>query len=118
MLVSEFIKLTGLQVTNECYHQFIEPEYIASDLDKDKWCKEWKRKGGMSKAYSWQVRHDAEQLSELRNVRANNDYLSETLSDAMRQLKDARENIKDMEEELKALREVARKFNMVKNIVQ
>ncbi len=43
MTQKEFEERTGLSVSPQCYHGLIEPEYMNSDLDKDEWCKQWKR---------------------------------------------------------------------------
>lgn len=51
MLISEFIDRTGFRPTEDYYHTVIEPEYNASDLEKDAWCKQWKKNGGIQKAY-------------------------------------------------------------------
>lgn len=52
MLISEFIDRTGFRPTENYYHTVIEPEYMKSYLDKDAWCKQWKRQGGIQKAYN------------------------------------------------------------------
>lgn len=51
MLISEFIDRTGFRPTEDYYYTVIEPEYNASDLEKDAWCKQWKKNGGIQKAY-------------------------------------------------------------------
>lgn len=51
MLISEFIERTGFRPTEEYYHEVIEREYNDSKLDKDAWCKQWKKQGGIQKAY-------------------------------------------------------------------
>ena len=51
MLISEFIDRTGFRPTEDYYHTEIEPEYNRSNLDKDAWCKQWKKNGGIQKAY-------------------------------------------------------------------
>ena len=51
MLISEFIDRTGFRPTEDYYHTVIEPEYNRSNLDKDAWCKQWKKNGGIQKAY-------------------------------------------------------------------
>lgn len=52
MLYSEFVNLTGFTPTTEYYYNVIEPEYMASNLDKQTWCRRWKRNGGIENAYS------------------------------------------------------------------
>lgn len=51
MLISEFIERTGFRPTEDYYHTVIEPKYDASYLEKDAWCKLWKKNGGIQKAY-------------------------------------------------------------------
>ena len=56
MLQQEFEERVNFTVTEECYHEFIEPEYAASKLDKDEWCKQWKKDHGIQRAYSWMAK--------------------------------------------------------------
>lgn len=56
MLQSEFEERVGFTVTSDCYHQFIEPEYNVSKLEKDEWCKKWKKDQGIQRAYSWMAK--------------------------------------------------------------
>ena len=56
MLQQEFEKIVGFTVTSDCYHKYIEPEYGASKLDKDDWCKQWKKDHGIQRAYSWMAK--------------------------------------------------------------
>ncbi len=51
MTIKEFTQRTGFQPTNEYYHEVINSDYMRSDLDKDTWCKQWKKQGGIQKAY-------------------------------------------------------------------
>lgn len=66
MLISEFIDRTGFRPSHECYEKHIEPQYNSSDLDKDEWCKQWKRKGGIADAYQWQVVFDTAKINEAK----------------------------------------------------
>lgn len=56
MLQSEFEERVGFTVTADCYNQFIEPEYSVSKLEKDEWCKKWKKDQGIQRAYSWMAK--------------------------------------------------------------
>lgn len=56
MLQSEFEERVGFTVTADCYHEFIEPEYNISKLEKDEWCKKWKKDQGIQRAYSWMAK--------------------------------------------------------------
>lgn len=55
MLQKEFEEITGFKPTSEYYHSAIEPEYNNSDMDKFAWCKQWKKDGGIQKAYDHMV---------------------------------------------------------------
>ena len=81
MLLSEFIERTKFQVTAECYHEFIEPEYKGSTLDKDEWCKQWKRQGGISRAYTWQCRHYEDRIKEANRIQIENEDLQKQVSE-------------------------------------
>ena len=48
MMKSEFIERVGFEPTEEEYRE-IEQEYIACDIDKDQFCKEWKKNGGVQR---------------------------------------------------------------------
>ena len=51
MTIKEFTQRTGFRPTENYYHTVIEPEYMKSGLDKDAWCKQWKKGDGIQKAY-------------------------------------------------------------------
>lgn len=72
MLQQEFEERVGFTVTSDCYHEYIEPEYGASKLDKDDWCKQWKKDHGIQRAYSWMAKR-VEKLEKQCTI------LSETL---------------------------------------
>lgn len=74
MLQQEFEERVGFTVTADCYHEFIEPEYNISKLEKDEWCKQWKKDQGIQRAYSWMAK-EVEALSKFH------DDASEKLAD-------------------------------------
>ena len=51
MMLSEFEKLTGLEVTTAEYEK-IEAEYMESPDDKAKFCKMWLKKGGPQRLHN------------------------------------------------------------------
>lgn len=51
MMLSEFEKLTGLEVTTAEYAK-IEAEYMESPDDKAKFCKMWLKKGGLQRLHN------------------------------------------------------------------
>ena len=76
MLQQEFEERVGFTVTSDCYHKCIEPEYDASKLEKDEWCKQWKKDHGIQRAYSWMAKR-VEELEkfteEMGDVFADNE---------------------------------------------
>ena len=75
MLQQEFEERVGFTVTVDCYHKYIEPEYNASKLEKDEWCKQWKKDHGIQRAYSWMAKRVEElekEVYDLNEVYADN----------------------------------------------
>ena len=121
MLISEFIDRTGFRPTEDYYHTVIEPEYEKSDLDKDVWCKQWKKNGGIQKAYDalkeqaaneyanvLSLENEVKKLKEMndnqsqviRDEREKSFELSQTLDNAMSDLNAAQEREQSMMYEL------------------
>ena len=76
MLQQEFEERVGFTVTVDCYHVCIEPEYNASKLGKDEWCKQWKKDHGIQRAYSWMAKRVEElekRTKEMGNILADNE---------------------------------------------
>lgn len=48
MMKSEFIERVGFEPTAAEYAE-IEAEYMGTDIDKDQFCKEWKKNGGVQR---------------------------------------------------------------------
>ena len=94
MLQSEFEERVGFTVTSDCYHECIEPEYNASKLEKDEWCKQWKKDHGIQRAYSWMAKR-VEELEkfteEMGDVFADNEAKVQEIDD----LKTSLESVSD-----------------------
>ena len=105
MLQQEFEQRVGFTVTSDCYHECIEPEYNASKLEKDEWCKQWKKDHGIQRAYSWMAKRVEEleksikemsqvfedniaKQQEIERLRAENDMISNCLDARNKQLSD------------------------------
>lgn len=69
MTQKEFEERTGVSVSPSCYHGLIEPEYMNSDLDKDEWCKQWKRKKGLQVAYFYEQGRADEAIKQAKQYR-------------------------------------------------
>ena len=97
MLISEFIDRTGFRPTEDYYHTVIEPEYNASDLEKDAWCKQWKKNGGIQKAYNAICKDAADSHLRLTTI----EPLMKNLRNEKKELRD---EIKILRDENEALR--------------
>ena len=71
MMKSEFIKRTGFEPTEAEYRE-IEAEYMGCDIDKDEFCKAWKKQGGIQRLMRLRARRIEELEAEL--VKEKNDY--------------------------------------------
>lgn len=71
MMKSEFIERTGFEPTEAEYKE-IEAEYMGCDIDKDEFCKTWKKHGGVQRLMRLRARRIEELEAEL--VREKNDY--------------------------------------------
>ena len=60
MMKSEFVERVGFEPTAAEYDE-IEAEYMGTDIDKDQFCKEWKRNGGVQRL----MRRRARRIKEL-----------------------------------------------------
>ena len=85
MMINEFVDLTGFKPTDDYYHTEIEPIYERSDMDKRDWCKQWKKNGGIQKAY------------DALREQAANDYTNVlSLENEVKNLKEQLSRLKDM----------------------
>lgn len=71
MMKSEFIERTGFEPT-EAEHREIEAEYMGCDIDKDEFCKAWKKQGGIQRLMRLRARRIEKLETEL--VKEKNDY--------------------------------------------
>ena len=80
MLISEFIDRTGFRPTEDYYHTVIEPEYNASDLEKDAWCNQWKKNGGIQKAYDALKKQAANEYANILSLESKNRELNKMIA--------------------------------------
>lgn len=71
MMKSEFIDRTGFEPTEAEYRE-IEAEYMGCDIDKDEFCKTWKKQGGIQRLMRLRARRIEELEAEL--IKEKNDY--------------------------------------------
>lgn len=119
MMQKEFEDRAKFKVSAECYHMLIEPEYNASNLDQDEWVKEWKKQGGIQKAYEWEQkkRETSEaatkhELEILNDVSAERDFykkkaenLQKSASLNLKELQGTEEELSDLKERYETLAE-------------
>ena len=124
MLISEFIDRTGFRPTEDYYRTEIEPEYNRSNLDKDAWCKQWKKNGGIQKAYDALCRQASNEYATVldleekaKNLREENAALrsdNEDLSNTNKQLlNDRKERIDERISMAYELLEISEKYSSV-----
>ena len=65
MMRSEFIERTGFEPTAAEYEQ-IEQEYMGTDIDKDQFCKQWVKQGGIQRISRQRVRRIEELEAEVQ----------------------------------------------------
>lgn len=105
MTQKEFEERTGLSVSPQCYHGLIEPEYMNSDLDKDEWCKQWKRKKGLQVAYYYEQGRAEEAINQVKQYKELSDKRSEIIFEQDKQICHLNEVIKERGKELNSLYE-------------
>ena len=106
MLQQEFEERVGFTVTSDCYHECIEPEYNASKLEKDEWCKQWKKDHGIQRAYSWMAKR-VEELEkfteEMGNVFADNEAKTQEIDDLKTSLESVSDSLASRNKQLSEL---------------
>ena len=106
MLQSEFEERVGFTVTSGCYHKCIEPEYNASKLGKDEWCKQWKKDHGIQRAYSWMAKR-VEELEkfteEMGDVFADNEAKVQEIDDLKTSLESVSDSLASRNKQLSEL---------------
>lgn len=72
MMKSEFIEKVEFEPTAEEYAD-IEAEYMGTDIDKDQFCKEWKKNGGIQRLMRLRARRIEELENELTVMKKNHE---------------------------------------------
>lgn len=98
MTRQEFQSRVGIKVSQSCYETLIEPAYMNSDLDKDAWCKQWKRNGGVQKVIDFEInryektteiaKHYMDLNDEYKQLLGNRNDRVQHLQNELRRLKD------------------------------
>ena len=77
MMRSEFIERTGFEPTFNEYQE-IESQYMESDMDKDAWCKKWKRDGGIVKYANSRRQYIDELECSINKLRCEIDLITQS----------------------------------------
>lgn len=112
MLQKEFEERTGFRPSVDYYHEVIEPEYIRSNLDKDAFCKQWKKQGGIQKAYDYMV----DKSSQTIHLENENESLTNEISSLKADLKDLSESYNALLNERKE--SIEDKMNMMEALIE
>lgn len=86
MTLQEFIERTGFNPGEAYYHARIEEKYLESNLDKDAFCKQWKKNAGIQNAYNYYV-----SIANIEN---------KLRSDAEIELKQTKSQLEDVKQKL------------------
>lgn len=76
MMMSEFIERVGFEPTAAEYQE-IEAEYMGCGVDKDKFCKDWKKNGGTQRIMRNRIRKIEELEQQLERAKKQYDELND-----------------------------------------
>ena len=102
---SEFIERTGFEPTAAEYEQ-IEQEYMGTDIDKDQFCKQWIKQGGIQRISRQRVRRIEELEAEVRQRTKEYDELDVARCTQIKSMQERYEQkIAGMEETINAMQQ-------------
>ena len=87
MMKSEFIERTGFEPTEAEYRE-IEAEYMGCDIDKDEFCKTWKKQGGIQRLMRLRARRIEELEAELVKEKNDDDRMDAQYCEKINRLND------------------------------
>ena len=100
MMMSEFIERTKFEPTTAEYAE-IEAEYMGCDIDKDKFCKEWVKNGGIQRLSRIRARRSEELETQLATQQKRSEEYELELNQALTRVRREREMVKMELEDLK-----------------
>lgn len=107
MMRSEFIERTKFEPTCDEYYE-IEQEYMGCDVDKDQFCKQWLKAGGVQRLSRMRARRIEELEHDLhmedRAKRRRIEELKNDNNELCRQLDEAQERIKRLMAQLETIK--------------
>ena len=98
MLRSEFVERTGFEPMGREYEE-IEAEYMASDEDKDTFCKRWKKQGGIERLIRIRARRIEELESNVTTILNEQEKKVRRLESEIMALREANESLRNMAED-------------------
>ena len=106
MMVSEFIERTKFEPTAAEYAE-IEAEYMGCDIDKDKFCKEWVKNGGIQRLSRIRARRIEELETQLATLQNQSDKRETELcievNNARKERDQARAELEDLKRDIKRI---------------
>lgn len=95
MMKSEFIERTGFEPTEAEYRE-IEAEYMGCDIDKDEFCKTWKKQGGIQRLMRLRARRIEELEAELVKEKNDHDRMDAQYCEKINRLSDEKNSELDI----------------------
>lgn len=103
MMINEFVDLTGFKPTEDYYHKEIEPIYERSDMDKRDWCKQWKKNGGIQKAYDAMCKDAAANFCKVYSYEERITFLQDKEADLTEKFEDCKQKLFDANQAIEKL---------------
>ncbi len=104
MMRSEFIERIGFEPTADEYAE-IEQEYMGCDIDKDLFCKQWKKQGGIERMMRRRARRIEELEAQVAQRAKEYDELDKARCTQVENITNRKnEQIKKLENDIKTLK--------------
>ena len=94
MMRSEFIERTGFEPTADEYAE-IEQEYMGCDIDKDLFCKQWKKQGGIERMMRRRARRIEELEDSLKKAESDYDRMDAQYCTTINELRNEKKAMQD-----------------------
>lgn len=95
MMKSEFMDRTGFEPT-EAEYRDIEAEYMGCDIDKDEFCKQWKKQGGIQRMMRLRARRIEELESQLAAEKRDYERMDAQYCERINKLNDEKKSELDI----------------------
>lgn len=95
MMKSEFMDRTGFEPT-EAEYRDIEAEYMGCDIDKDEFCKQWKKQGGIRRMMRLRARRIEELESQLAAEKRDYERMDAQYCERINRLNDEKKSELDI----------------------